>query len=207
MQYNTTREKLIIPEYGRHVHEMVDYCKTIDSKEDRNNFAQAIIEIMGNLNPHLRDIPDFQHKLWDQFFIMAGFDIDVDSPFPKPNSVDFEKKPNRIPYPSHEGKYRYYGKNIQRMIDVAISWEDGDKKDGLIKSIANQMKKSYLTWNKDTVNDQVILNQLREMSDGKIDLKIDDDEITLSHSNKLVQSRQRQRKSNYSKKRHSKRKN
>lgn len=207
MQYNTTREKLIIPEYGRHIHEMIDYCKSIDSKEDRNNFAQAIIEIMGNLNPHLRDIPDFQHKLWDQFFIMAGFDLDVDSPFPKPNSDDFKKKPNIIPYPSHNGKYRYYGKNIQRMIDVAVSWEDGDKKDGLIKSIANQMKKSYLTWNKDTVNDQVILNQLREMSNGKIDLKIDDDAITLSHSNKLVQSKPRQRKSNYSKKMRSKRNN
>lgn len=206
MQYNTTREKLIIPEYGRHIHEMVNYCKSIDSKEDRNSFAKAIIEIMGNLNPHLRDIPDFQHKLWDQFFIMAGFDIDVDCPFPKPDANDFEKKPNKIPYPNHSGKYRYYGKNIQRMIDVAVSWEDGDKKDGLIKSIANQMKKSYLIWNKDTVNDQVIFNQLKDMSNGKIDINNEESDINLSHSNQLVQTKTKQRNSGYSRKRRSKRK-
>ena len=170
MQYNTTREKLIIPEYGRHVQEMVNHCKTIDKKEDRNDFAQAIIEVMGNLNPHLRDVNDFQHKLWDQLFIMAEFDLDVDSPYPIPAAEDFKSKPNTIAYPKNSNKYRYYGKNIQKMIDVALAWEEGEKRDGLIQSIANQMKKSYLLWNKDSVDDAVIFNQLKDMSSGKIDI-------------------------------------
>lgn len=204
MQYNTTREKLIIPEYGRHVQEMVNYCKSINDRADRNEFANAIIEIMGNLNTHLRDVQDFQHKLWDQLFIMADFDLDVDSPFPTPKAEDFSKPPNQIPYPEFNLKYRYYGQNIQRMIDVAISWEDGDKKDGLIQTIANQMKKSYLLWNKDNVNDQVIFQQLKDMSKGKIDIQAMEEDINLSSSKDLTQGSSRNTK-NYSKKRRSKR--
>lgn len=205
MQYNTTREKLIIPEYGRHVQEMVDHCKTLEQKEDRNDFANAIIEVMGNLNPHLRDVQDFQHKLWDQLFIMAEFDLDVDSPYPIPQPEDFQSRPNGIPYPGYSNKYRYYGRNIQRMIDVANSWEDGDKKDGLVQSIANQMKRSYLLWNKDTVEDQVILNQLRELSDGKIDIRTDEN-INLA-SNKDLTAGSSQSVKTYPKKRRQKRRN
>ena len=205
MQYNTTLEKLMIPEYGRHVQEMVDHCKTLEQKEDRNDFANAIIEVMGNLNPHLRDVQDFQHKLWDQLFIMAEFDLDVDSPYPIPQPEDFQSRPNRIPYPGYSNKYRYYGRNIQRMIDVANSWEDGDKKDGLVQSIANQMKRSYLLWNKDTVEDQVILNQLRELSDGKIDIRTDEN-INLA-SNKDLTAGSSQSVKTYPKKRRQKRRN
>ena len=208
MQYNTTREKLIIPEYGRHIQEMVDHCKTIGDKKDRNDFAQAIIEVMGNLNPHLRDVNDFQHKLWDQLFIMAEFDLDVDSPYPIPNEDDFSSPPNRIPYPVYNNKYRYYGKNIQRMIDVALEWEDGEKKDGLIQSIANQMKKSYLLWNKDSVDDKVIFNQLKDMSDGKINIQEMEEEISLSSSKDLTNGKNRNNHSkNYSKKRRSRKRN
>lgn len=205
MQYNTEREKLIIPEYGRHVQEMVNYCKTIQDRDDRNDFAQAIIAVMGNLNTHLRDVDDFQHKLWDQLFIMAEFELDVDSPFPIPNSEDFSKPPNRIPYPVNNLKYKYYGQNIQRMIDVAITWEDGDKKDGLIQAIANQMKKSYLIWNKDNVDDKVIFNHLKEMSNGKINVFDNLDDINLSSTKDLTQTKSRGSKS-YSKKRRSNRK-
>lgn len=203
MQYNTERERLIIPEYGRHVQEMVNHCKTIENKDDRNAFSQAIITVMGNLNTHLRDVNDFQHKLWDQLFIMADFDLDVDSPYPIPNSEDFTKPPNRIPYPVYNLKYKYYGQNIQRMIDFASAMEDGDKKDGLIQSIANQMKKSYLLWNKDTVDDKVIFNHLKEMSNGKINIFEKLDDINLSSSKDLTQSKPR---SSYSKKRRSNRK-
>lgn len=202
MQYNTTRESLIIPEYGRHVQEMVNHCKTIENKEDRNDFAQAIIEVMGNLNPHLRDVNDFQHKLWDQLFIMAEFDLDVDSPYSIPEAEDFKSNPNRIPYPTNTNKYRYYGKNIQRMIDVAVTWEEGDKRDGLVKSIANQMKKSYLLWNKDNVDDRVIFNQLKDMSSGKIDIMDMDEDINLSSSKDLTNGKTRSSK-NYSRKRRS----
>ncbi|MGI9527870.1 MAG: DUF4290 domain-containing protein [Weeksellaceae bacterium] len=207
MEYNTVREPLIIPEYGRHIQEMINHCKTIEDKQERNDFAEAIIEVMGNVNPHLRDVPDFKHKLWDQLFIMSDFDLDVDSPYPIPTSEDFNSKPKHIAYPSNNNKYRYYGKNIQRMIDVAKEWEEGDKKAGLIKAIANQMKKSYLLWNKDTVDDQVIFNQLKDMSDGEIDISNMDEFINLSSKKDLKiggRSNNRNHK-NYTKKRRSSR--
>lgn len=171
MQYNTLRKNLIIPEYGRHIQRMVDYCKNIKDRKERNDFAQAIISVMGNLNTHLRDVADFQHKLWDQLFIMADFDLDVDSPFPIPTREEMNSKPNHIAYPSHLRKYRYYGKNLRKMIEVANQWEEGDKKLGLVKAIANQMKKSYLLWNKETVEDDVIYKELKEISGNKIDMK------------------------------------
>lgn len=170
MEYNTERKPLIIPEYGRHMQEMVDYCMAIEDREKRNEFAGIIIEVMGELNPHLRDVDDFQHKLWDQLFIMSEFKLDVDSPFPIPERAEVYSRPQRVPYPQEEYKYKYYGKNIRRMIDVAISWE-GEKQEGLIMVIANHMKKCYLLWNKDTVEDSAIFDHLYEMSDGKIDLR------------------------------------
>ncbi|MFA7615687.1 MAG: DUF4290 domain-containing protein [Moheibacter sp.] len=170
MEYNTERKPLIIPEYGRHMQEMVDYCMSIEDREKRNEFAGIIIEVMGVLNPHLRDVDDFQHKLWDQLFIMSNFSLDVDSPFPVPEKTEVYSRPQRVPYPQEEYKYKYYGKNIRRMIDVAISWE-GEKQEGLIMVIANHMKKCYLLWNKDTVEDSVIFDHLNEMSGGKIDLR------------------------------------
>lgn len=145
MQYNTERKKLIIPEYGRHIQRMVDYCKNITDREERNEFAQMIIAVMGNLNPHLRDIPDFQHKLWDQLFIMAEFDLDVDSPFPIPTELEMNSKPRKIPYPGFSGKYRYYGRNLRKMIEVASEWEDDDKKIRTGKSHCQSDEKKLLT--------------------------------------------------------------
>lgn len=170
MEYNTERKPLIIPEYGRHVQNMVDYCLTLEDDEERNGFAKIIIEVLGELNPHLRDVPDFQHKLWDQLFIMSGFKLKVDSPYPILTREDFDTKPNKVPYPTGGYKYRYYGNNIRRMIDVALTWE-GDKQEGLIMVIANHMKKCYLLWNKDTVDDQTIFNHLYELSNQQIDLR------------------------------------
>lgn len=170
MEYNTARTNLIIPEYGRHIQKMVDHCMSIEDEKERNEFAQIIIEVMGELNPHLRDIPDFQHKLWDQLFIMSKFKLDVNSPYPIPTQEEVYSKPNKVAYPKDEYKYKYYGKNIRRMIKVALEWE-GDKQEGLVMVIANHMKKCYLIWNKDTVDDKTIFNHLYELSDGKIDLR------------------------------------
>lgn len=170
MEYNTDRKPLIIPEYGRHIQEMVDYCMAIEDREKRNEFAEIIIEVMGELNPHLRDVEDFQHKLWDQLFIMSEFRLEVDSPFPVPERTEVYSRPERVAYPQGEYKYKYYGKNIRKMITVANCWE-GDKREGLIMVIANHMKKCYLIWNKDTVEDHVIFDHLFEMSDGTIDLR------------------------------------
>ena len=170
LEYNTERSQLIIPEYGRHFQKMVDYAVSIEDKEERNKVAQAIISVMGNLQPHLRDVPDFQHKLWDQLFIMSDFKLDVDSPFPITSQETLQQRPDPLEYPQNHPKYRFYGNNIKRMIDVAVSWEEGDKRDGLEYAIANHMKKCYLNWNKDVVDDQAIFTHLYELSDGQIDL-------------------------------------
>ncbi|MDA7694486.1 DUF4290 domain-containing protein [Flavobacteriaceae bacterium] len=184
LQYNTTRKQLIIPEYGRHIHKMIELVKEETNIDERNKKAKAIIGVMGNLNPHLRDVPDFQHKLWDQFFIMANFDIEVDSPFDKPQKELLDMKPEKLAYPQNFPKYRFYGNNIKRMIDVAVDWEEGELKDVLVFTIANHMKKNFLSWNKDTVEDVLILAHLEELSGGK--LKVAAAQLPLSDSAELI---------------------
>ena len=150
LKYNSDRSDLIIPEYGRHIHLMVEQTIVIQNKVERNKKAKAIIDVMGNLNPHLRDISDFQHKLWDQLFIMSNFNLDVDSPFEKPEAELLSKKPKPMDYPNNPPKYRFYGSNLKKMIDAANKWEEGEMKDALVYNIANHMKKCFLNWNKDT---------------------------------------------------------
>lgn len=178
LEYNTERPKLIIPEYGRHIQKMVDHAISIEDREERNKVAKSIIAVMGNLNPHLRDVPDFQHKLWDQLFIISDFKLDVDSPYEKPSKEELTERPQPLAYPQNHPKYRFYGNNIKRMIDVACKWEDGDMKDGLVLTIANHMKKCFLNWNKDTVEDDVIFKHLFELSDGRINLQQGDEDLS-----------------------------
>ncbi len=187
LQYNTKRTQLIIPEYGRHVQLMINQIMETPDREERNKMAKAVIGIMGNMNPHLRDVPDFQHKLWDQLFIMSNFELDVDSPYEKPQKEVLEQKPDRLEYPQKNPKYRFYGNNIISMIEVAIRWEEGDLKDALIYNIANHMKKSFLNWNKDTVQDEVILNHLMELSDQK--LKVRDEDLPLTETEEFLKIR------------------
>ncbi|MCF6133006.1 DUF4290 domain-containing protein [Flavobacterium wongokense] len=170
LEYNAERPHLIIPEYGRHLQKLIDQATMIEDRETRNKAAKYIIQVMGSLNPHLRDVLDFQHKLWDQIFIMSDFKLDVDSPYPIPTRDVIHLKPERLAYPQKNPKYRFYGNNIKYMIDVANSWEEGEMKSALVKVIANHMKKSYLSWNKDTVTDAVIFEHLYELSDGKLNL-------------------------------------
>ena len=191
MEYNTDRSRLIIPEYGRNVQKMIDYCMSIEDRDVRNEQAQSIIEVMGNLNPHLRDVPDFKHKLWDQMFIMSDFKLDVDSPYPIPSKETFMERPETIPYPHKSKKYRFYGNNLKLMIDEAIKREDNEEKEALIKVLANHMKKSFLNWNRDVVDDKTIFNHLYELSNEKIDLR--DKGIKLSLSSDLI----RKKPSNY----------
>ena len=188
IEYNSERPKLIIPEYGRHIQKMVDQAIAKETKEERNKVASSIIAVMGNLNPHLRDVTDFQHKLWDQLFIISDFKLDVDSPYPIPKREELQEYPQSLEYPQNFPKYRFYGNNIKRMIDVAIGWEDGEKKDALVITIANHMKKCFLNWNKDTVENDVIFNHLFELSEGKLNLKGSDeillDTMTILKNNK-----------------------
>ena len=187
LQYNTKRTQLIIPEYGRHVQIMVNQLVATEDKEERNKMSKAIIGIMGNLSPHLRDVPDFQHKLWDQLFIMSDFELDVDGPYEKPLRELLEEKPARLPYPQKFPRYRFYGNNLKSMINVAKGWEDGDMKSALVFNIANHMKKCFLNWNKDTVEDIVILNHLAELSDKT--LTVNEELLPLTDSAELLKGR------------------
>jgi hypothetical protein len=182
LQYNTEREHLIIPEYGRHLQKMINHAVAQESKEERNRLAKAIISIMGNMQPHLRDVPDFQHKLWDQLFIMSDLKLDADSPFEIPTEEMLNVRPEPLKYPQNFPKYRFYGNNIKTMIDVANTWEQGEMKEALQYTIANHMKKSFLNWNKDTVEDSVIFGHLFELSDGKIDLRGSKEDLSDSTS-------------------------
>ena len=197
LEYNSDRSNLIIPEYGRHLQKMVKHCVSLEDAEERNKMAKAIVNVMGNLQPHLRDVPDFKHKLWDQLFIISDFKLEAESPYPQPSREELQAKPEPLAYPKTASKFRFYGNNIQTMIDVANSWEDGEAREGLIYVIANHMKKCYLNWNKDTVDDEVIFNHLNELSDSKIDLRKTGDALTESH--KLIRKRpnKNQHKSNH----------
>lgn len=193
LEYNAERPHLIIPEYGRHLQKLIDQATMIEDREERNKAAKYIIQVMGSLNPHLRDVLDFQHKLWDQIFIMSDFKLDVDSPYPIPTRDVIYLKPERLAYPQKNPKYRFYGNNIKYMIDVANSWEEGEMKGALVKVIANHMKKSYLSWNKDTVTDVVIFEHLYELSGGKLNLLQSTEELLsnndLMRTNKKISNK------------------
>ena len=202
LQYNTEREHLIIPEYGRHLQKMINHAVAQESKEERNRLAKAIISIMGNMQPHLRDVPDFQHKLWDQLFIMSDLKLDADSPFEIPTEEMLNVRPEPLKYPQNFPKYRFYGNNIKTMIDVANTWEQGEMKEAFQYTIANHMKKSFLNWNKDTVEDSVIFGHLFELSDGKIDLRgskedLSDSTSLLKTQRKFTTHKKPQKKTNH----------
>lgn len=168
ISYNTEREMMVIPEYGRNVQSMISVAKGIDNKEERNKCAQAIIKVMGQLNPHLRDVEDFNHKLWAHLFVMSNFELDVDSPYPVPSKESFTSKPSLLDYPQRRIKYGHYGKIAEDWIEAASKMEDGEEKSALIVRIANMLKASYLIWNKDAVDNIVIVKNLKEMSQGKL---------------------------------------
>ena len=206
LEYNTVREDLIIPEYGRHIQKMINYASSRKTKEERNKLANAIISVMGNLQPHLRDVADFQHKLWDQLFIMSDFKLDADSPFEKPSKEILNAKPEPLSYPQNFPKYRFYGNNIKIMIDEAVKWESGEMKDALVLTIANHMKKCFLNWNKDNVEDQVIFDHLYELSDTKIDIRDTKEELLdstlLLRSKKKFSNKKFPKKNNKNRKRY-----
>lgn len=189
LEYNSERQHLIIPEYGRHLQKLIDQATVIEDREQRNKVAKYIIQVMGTLNPHLRDVPDFQHKLWDQIFIMSDFKLDVDSPYPIPSREVLQLKPEPLKYPQNFPKYRFYGNNIKYMIEVANKWEESELKSALVKVIANHMKKSFLSWNKDTVKDDVIFEHLYELSGGKINLLGSSEELL--NTNDLMKTNQK----------------
>jgi hypothetical protein len=169
MDYNTSRRGLVLPEYGRNIQRMVNYVKTIEDREERNRLAKAIIQIMGTMNPHLRDVADFKHKLWDHLAIISDFELDVESPYPKPTREEIYQKPIRMKYlHSDDIRFKHYGRVLEEMIAKAITFEEGEEKNYLIEVILNQMKKSFLTWNRDSVNDELIFHDLMILSKNRL---------------------------------------
>lgn len=166
--YNTERVKLYIPEYGRNVQKMVDYLKTIEDREKRNQQAKAIIKVMEILNPsvHLQD--DYEHKLWDHLFIISGFDLDVDAPYPMPAPDSLNERPEAVPIMDKPIKANHYGRNIESIIDLIAEKEDGEVKTAMIRSLAIYMRQQYLIWNKDTVSNETIFQDIEKLSDYRI---------------------------------------
>lgn len=170
MEYYTTKNKLILTEYGRNIQQMVEYAMTIEDRDERTRCVKTIINIMGNLFPHLRDVNDFKHKLWDHLAMMSNYQLDIDYPYEVVKPADLQTKPDKIPYPNRNIKDRHYGNNLPRFVKAATELENPELADKLIGILANQMKKYMVTWNKDNVEDQKIFDDIAGMTDGKIQL-------------------------------------
>jgi hypothetical protein len=180
MRYNTKEKRLALPEYGRNIQNMVDYCVALPEREDRARCAHTIINIMGNMFPHLRDVNDFKHILWDHLAIMSDFSLDIDYPYEVLKKEDLYIKPKKLPYSQGKITYKHYGKNLENMIKEATLYESGEQKDFLIGMLANHMKKSFLTWNKEVVDDRKIFKDLDLLSNGIIVLDEDSHKLTES---------------------------
>ncbi len=169
MEYNTTRNHLEIREYGRHIQKMVEYVLTLEDREKRQKNAYALIELMGFLNPHLKNVEDFRHKLWDHLFLISDFKLDVDSPYPIPTRETLKAKPAPLEYPKRYPKYNHLGKNIEIVIDKALQEEDGDKRQGFANAIAYYMKLTYSNWHKELVHDDNIQTELASITKGELE--------------------------------------
>ena len=195
MRYNTQEKRLALPEYGRNIQNMVEYCVSIFDREERTRCANAIVNIMGNMFPHLRDVNDFKHILWDHLAIMSGFALDIDYPYEVIKQEDLYIKPNKLPYSQGKITYKHYGKNLENMIKKATQYEEGEQKEYLISLLANHMKKSFLTWNKENVDDRKIFKDMGELSEGKIVMdetshKLTESKEILMRKNKNMNRRQ-----------------
>ncbi len=196
MEYNTTRNKLMISEYGRNIQKMVEYLLTIDDREKRSELAKFVVQVMGQMNPQSRDMGDNKHKLWDHIHIIADYKLDVDSPFPPPTHQEINKKPNRLEYRSDNIKFRHYGRNIVSIIEKANDYPEGPEKEALVKTIANHMKKSYLIWNRESVSDDLITAHLKALSEDKLVLS-EDVRLNQTHDILAMSKKKKTKKESY----------
>ncbi|MCY1719821.1 DUF4290 domain-containing protein [Prolixibacteraceae bacterium Z1-6] len=197
MDYNSNRKKLALPEYGRNIQNMVDYLMTIEDRDKRNKSAQTVIDVMGNLYPYLRDVAEFKHKLWDHLAIMSDFQLDIDYPYDLPSREILTAKPNQVPYNQHHIHWKHYGRTMELMIEKALEYE-GEEREIMIEQLANHMKKSYLAWNKDAVEDKKIFLDLEILSEGRLkvrnDLQLADAKALVSKKKKPQQNKQSKKK-------------
>lgn len=175
--YNYTRRRLYLPEYGRHIHEMVDQLMQIEDREERNRQARAVIAVMGNLQPLLRDTADFTHKLWDHLFIMSDFQLDVDSPYPRPTRDELMIKPSKMEYPQERIAYKHYGKYVARMLRKLRDEENREATAAAIDSLARYMRAKSFEYNQEHPNNEVIIKDIKRMSEGGIEI----DEVALNN--------------------------
>jgi hypothetical protein len=174
-EYNTDRGFMQISEYGRNIQKMVEVAVAEPDRGKRNKLAGALIQLMGMLNPHLRDVADYKHKLWDHLFVISDFKLDVDSPYPIPTRESIAIKPTMMKYPQRRIKYRFYGKNIEQMIERAGEMPDGPTKGGFINLIGSFMKQACKNWNEEQLSDEEILSHLELLSEGRIRLSTEED--------------------------------
>lgn len=203
MLYNTQRKRMPLPEYGRSIQDMVNYALTIEDRAERQRCARTIICVMGNMFPHLRDVPDFTHKLWDHLAIMSDFKLDIDYPYDIIRKENLNTRPDAIPYPSTKIRYRHYGRTLEVLIKRACEFPEGDEKNNLVALIANHMKKDFMAWNKESVDDRKISDDLREYSGGK--LQLDDTILRIMETRMATNARrQAQKATNNNQRRYSK---
>lgn len=211
MEYNTSRNHMQIAEYGRHIQKMIEYACMVEDRKERNKLSKSIISVMGQINPHLRDVPDFKHKLYDHLFFMSDFKLDIDSPYPIPTRETIHAVPEKVKYSEGKIRFKYYGKTLESLIHKATEFEEGEEKDALIRLIVMQMKKDYQAWNGDNLLEGVIAEHLRILSDGKI---LFDEKIRNIHQqeiktkdNSINNGGQQQNRQNQNKKKFNKNKN
>ncbi len=168
MEYNTSRTQLLMPEYGRNVQKMIEFLSTVEDREKRLKNAEVIIELMGTLNPHLKTIEDYKHKLWDHLYQMTGFTLEVDSPYPRPTAEAVFKKPEVLPYPQKPIAHRHLGRNVASLLEKALAETDPEKRQGLTQSIGYYMKLAYGNWHKEPVHDDMIKNEMKEITGGQL---------------------------------------
>ena len=208
MEYNTQNEQLIFKEYGRNIQRLVKEAIEIEDRDKRNAFANAIIALMGQLHPHLRNIEEFRFKLWHQLYILSDFKLDIDGPYPKPTREEVRLKTGDMPYPQQRIKYKHYGKNIENLIKKAVEMEDPDKQLAMAKVIANYMRMVYKSRSNESVNEEIIKNDLRILSDGILNIE-QNDYISMPKNNrkrKKISSSSRRKSSHSSSNNHKKRK-
>lgn len=198
MQYNTARNHLILPEYGRNVQKMVEHASNIKDKSERDKCVKSIIDFMGQMNPQLRDIKEFTHKLWDHLFIMSQFQLDTTSPYPMPKIEKLKEKPEKMPYPKNKIKFPFYGAALENMINYAVKQEDSREKEIMTGMIANHMKKSYLLFNKHSVSNDTIILHLNQLSNNNLKLPSDFEFI---RSSSVINKNQKVYKKKFKKKR------
>lgn len=195
MDYNTGREQIVISEYGRNIQMMIRHLMDIENRRQRTEAAYFVVNVMAQMNPQVKESNDYNHKLWDHLHIIANYELDVDGPYPKPTPEMQKKRPDHIGYQKNSIRYGHYGQYIYDIVKKVKEMEDGPKKKAILVNIANQMKRDYLNWNRDTVNDLLILDDLYKISDGEITLPID---TKLTPTNEILgkvpQQQQQQKK-------------